>query len=156
MGNVKYCLTEAFGTENKLMLDSAELARRLRKAMDEHIPPISGSELALACGVTPQAVSQSWRKSGRISKGHLEKIAAVTGQPIDYYVRLRTQLDTKVTHRKERRKNPQLSEEIIDNKGFLFVFRAWQDTGANGREFLIDAANTALKIYGRARTRKSA
>lgn len=145
-----------YSPENKAMLDGQELARRLRKAMDEHIPPISGAELALACGVTPQAVSTSWRKSGRIAKWHLEKIAAVTGQPIDYYVRSRTDQDVKVRHRKERRKLPQMSEKIIEDKQFLFVFRAWQDTGEDGREFLLDAANTALKVYGRARSRKSA
>jgi len=138
------------------MLDAAELARRLRKAMDEHEPPISGAELALACGVSAQAVSQSWRKSGRIAKGHLERIAQVTGQPLEYYVRSRTESDGKVKHRKERRKLPHLSEKIIDEKGFLFLFRAWQDAGEDGREFLTDAANTALKVYGRSRSRKSA
>ncbi len=137
------------------MLDATELARRLKKAMDDAQPPITGAALAAACGVTPQAVS-GWRNDGRFAKRHLLTISAVTKQPIDYYVSERTDQDVKIKHRKERRKLPAMTEKIIDDKNFLLVFRAWQDADAHGRQFLIDAASTALKVYGRVRSRKSA
>lgn len=153
--DVKHCLTRGTGRENKPMLDAQELARRLRKAMDEAEPPVTGAALALACGVTPQAVS-GWRTDGRFAKRHLLTISAVTKQPVDYYVRDRTDQDTKIRYRKERRKLPVMTEKVIDDKSFQKLFRAWQDTDAHGREFLIDAADTALKVYGRTRSRKSA
>lgn len=153
--DVKYCLTGGRRPENKAMLDATELARRLRKAMDEAEPPITGAALAAACGVTPQAVS-GWRSDGRFAKRHLLTISDITKQPIDYYVRDQTNQDIKIRHRKERRKLPVMTEKIIDDKNFQMMFRAWQDTDAHGRQFLLDAASTALKVYGRTRSRKSA
>lgn len=153
--NVKHCLTRGRGDDNKPMLDAQELARRLVKAMDEAEPKITGAALAEACGVTPQAVS-GWRTDGRFAKRHLEMIARITKQPVDYYVRNSTNQDTKIKYRKERRKLPVMTEKIIDDKNFQKLFRAWQDTDAHGREFLIDAADTALKVYGRNRSRKTA
>lgn len=152
---VKYCLTGGRGGDNKPMLDAQELARRLRRAMDDPTPPITGAAMAAACGVTPQAVS-GWRTDGRIAKRHLLTISAITRQPIDYYVRDRTDQDVKIKSRKERRKLPAMTETIIDDKNFQLLFRAWQDTDPHGRQFLNDAANTALKVYGRNRSRKTA
>jgi transcriptional regulator with XRE-family HTH domain len=67
------------------MLDSKELAKRLRAAMDNHRPPILSVELAERCGVSRQAVN-GWRKNGRYHKKHLQKIAEMTGQPLEFFV----------------------------------------------------------------------
>lgn len=67
------------------MLDSHELARRLREAMDKRVPALSGAALAKACNVTDQAVN-GWRKTGRIAKKHLPTIAAETGKTIEYFL----------------------------------------------------------------------
>lgn len=53
--------------------------------MDDRTPKLSSAALAAACGVTPQAVYE-WRKTGRISKGYLAKIAAQTGRPLEYFL----------------------------------------------------------------------
>jgi transcriptional regulator with XRE-family HTH domain len=71
--------------ENQLMLDSKELAKRLRAAMDNHRPPILSVELAERCGVSRQAVN-GWRKNGRYHKKHLQTIAEMTGQPLEFFV----------------------------------------------------------------------
>lgn len=67
------------------MLDAVELARRLREAMDKREPKLTSAALAAACKVTPQAVYE-WRKTGRVSKGYLEVIAAETGRPLEYFL----------------------------------------------------------------------
>lgn len=67
------------------MLDAVELARRLREAMDRRVPKLTSAALAKACDVTPQAVYE-WRKTGRISKGYLEIIAAETARPLEYFL----------------------------------------------------------------------
>jgi transcriptional regulator with XRE-family HTH domain len=67
------------------MLDSKELAKRLRAAMDNHKPPILSVELAERCGVSRQAVN-GWRKNGRYHKKHLQTIAEMTGQPLEFFV----------------------------------------------------------------------
>lgn len=67
------------------MLDATELARRIREAMDKRIPKLSSAALAKACGVTPQAVYE-WRKTGRVSKGYIELIAAETARPLEFFM----------------------------------------------------------------------
>lgn len=67
------------------MLDGLELAGRIRDAMDKRQPKLTSAALAEACGVTPQAVYE-WRKTGRVSKGYLNKIAAETGKPLEYFL----------------------------------------------------------------------
>jgi transcriptional regulator with XRE-family HTH domain len=67
------------------MLDATELARRIRDAMDRRQPKLTSAALAKLCGVTPQAVYE-WRKTGRVSKGYLEKIAAETSRPLEYFL----------------------------------------------------------------------
>jgi len=67
------------------MLDAKELARRLRKAMDEAEPRVTSVALAKACSVTPQAVN-GWRKNGRIHKRHLKTAARLTGRPLEYFL----------------------------------------------------------------------
>lgn len=67
------------------MLDAPELKRRLINAMDDATPPVSSARLAEACKVSAQAV-HGWRKTGRIAKGRLTKIAEVTGKPLEYFL----------------------------------------------------------------------
>lgn len=67
------------------MLDATELAKRIREAMDKRQPTLTSAALAAACSVTPQAVYE-WRKTGRVSKGYLSKIAAETGKPLEYFL----------------------------------------------------------------------
>ncbi len=67
------------------MLDAQELRRRLIKAMDTSTPKVSSAMLAKECKVSAQAVN-GWRKTGRIAKRHLPKIAALTGKPLDFFL----------------------------------------------------------------------
>jgi len=67
------------------MLDSKEIARRLREAMDKAEPRVTSVALAEACGVTPQAVS-GWRKTGRVAKRHLQTVGKLTGRPLEYFL----------------------------------------------------------------------
>lgn len=85
--DVKHCLIPSArpGADNQLMLDSPELARRLKIAMDTHEPRITSVRMAEVCKITPQGVN-GWRKTGRIAKRHLTKIAAETGQPYGYFL----------------------------------------------------------------------
>jgi hypothetical protein len=71
--------------ENQLMLDAKELAKRITSAMDGHNPPIRQIDLAAQCDVSPQAV-HSWRTTGRVAKRHLQTIAEITGQPIEFFL----------------------------------------------------------------------
>jgi transcriptional regulator with XRE-family HTH domain len=71
--------------DDEPMLDAEELRRRLIQAMDTHVPKITSAELARAFKITPQAV-HSWRNTGRIGKGRLKKIAAITGCPLDFFL----------------------------------------------------------------------
>lgn len=95
MVEVKHCLPSEVkhylipsgcaGTQNQLMLDAHELARRLREAMDTKQPRLSSAALAAACKVTDQAVN-GWRKTGRLAKKHLPTIARETGRPLEYFL----------------------------------------------------------------------
>jgi len=67
------------------MLSNKDRAARIRRAMDEHQPPIKPSELAVVFGITPQAVS-SWLATGRIDKGRLTKLAVITGKPLQFFL----------------------------------------------------------------------
>lgn len=67
------------------MLDSGELARRLREAMDKAAPPVTSAALARACKVTPQAVN-GWRKTGRMAKRHLKIAAGLTKRSLEYFL----------------------------------------------------------------------
>lgn len=67
------------------MLDARELGRRIKEAMDKREPKLTSAALASTCEVTPQAVYE-WRKTGRVSKKYLEKIAAETGRPLEYFL----------------------------------------------------------------------
>lgn len=66
-------------------LDGTELARRLRRAMDNKSPKLTSAALAAACSVSAQAVN-GWRKNGRIAKKHLPEIASRTGKPLEYFL----------------------------------------------------------------------
>ena len=67
------------------MLDSTELAKRLRTAMDLRVPPLPSVELAAKMGVSKQVVYE-WRTTGRISKGRLLDLARATEMPLEYYL----------------------------------------------------------------------
>jgi transcriptional regulator with XRE-family HTH domain len=49
---------------------------------------LKGKRIAELCGVKPQAVS-NWKTTGRIDKQNLEKLARLTGQPLEYFSTLR-------------------------------------------------------------------
>lgn len=53
--------------------------------MDRATPKVTAAALAKACGVTDQAVN-GWRKTGRIAKRHIPKIAELTGKPLEYFL----------------------------------------------------------------------
>ena len=63
----------------------AELAERLRIAMDSMVPPLLSVQLAEKCGVTKQAVND-WRRTGRIAKRHLPTIARETSLPLEFFL----------------------------------------------------------------------
>lgn len=81
-----YLIPNARGKlDNQVMLDSKEVARRLRTAMDDAKPPVTQTILAAACGVSPQAVN-GWRKTGRIGKRHWETITRLTRKSPEYFL----------------------------------------------------------------------
>lgn len=53
--------------------------------MDDAEPRVTSAHLAKVCHVTPQAVYE-WRKTGRVSKGYLSRIAAETRRPLEYFL----------------------------------------------------------------------
>lgn len=57
------------------------LAQRLNAAMDKE--KIKNTQLAAACGVSPQAVGL-WRKTGKIDTDHLPTVAAMVKRSIDH------------------------------------------------------------------------
>lgn len=141
--------------DNQAMLDAVELAGRLRRAMDQHEPPITGAELADACKVTPQAIS-GWRKNGRIAKKHLQRIAAITNKPLEYFLGHGTPPDIKSNgHGRHKKNSPWDSETIYDERDFVVLFRAWQDTDKNGRGALLGIANAVRKAHASRRKQSS-
>lgn len=65
------------------MLDADEIARRLREAMGQ--ANVTAAALARTMRESPQAV-YSWRKTGRIAKGKLPKLARAIGKPVTYFL----------------------------------------------------------------------
>ncbi|MGF6504682.1 helix-turn-helix domain-containing protein [Paraburkholderia sp. 32] len=63
--------------------DTADLARRVRQALAE--ARLTSAEVAVACGVTPQAVN-GWKKTGRIGKEQLPKLVELTGRPLSWWL----------------------------------------------------------------------
>ncbi|MDY7807576.1 helix-turn-helix transcriptional regulator [Burkholderia stagnalis] len=63
--------------------DTAEMARRITQALDEL--PLPLAEVAAACGVSPQAVN-GWKRTGRIGKDQLPKLAQLTGRPLSWWL----------------------------------------------------------------------
>lgn len=53
--------------------------------MDDHVPRVSSALVAKECKVTAQAVN-GWRKTGRIAKRHLAKIAELTERPLEFFL----------------------------------------------------------------------
>jgi hypothetical protein len=131
------------------MLDAREIAKRLREAMDEAKPPIRGSDLAIACGVTPQAIS-GWRETGRLAKRHLPTISRVTGRSVEYFI-----AETVPSSTKNVQNRPWVLEKVVDEDQFLIVFRTWQDARSTDRENLVAIAKAARKAHGTRRRRIS-
>lgn len=92
--------------------------------MDEADPPVTGVDLAKACGVTPQAVS-GWRLNGRLHKRHLAKISEVTGRPLGYFLGT-DDSPSKVVFPAEA--------------DFVTLVQAWKESGKTGREALLGLA----------------
>lgn len=124
------------------MLDSKEIGRRIKKAMDEAEPPVTGATLAAACGVSPQAVS-GWRRTGRVHKAHLTTLARITGKPVEYFV-----AESVPNGTKNANSQPWLFEKIVDAEQFHVVFRTWQDARATDRQNLVAIAKAARKAHG--------
>ena len=130
------------------MLDSPELGNRLRKAMED--AQKTGADLAAHCGVTPQAVS-SWRKTGRIGKRHLKRVAEYLGKSLEYFLS-----EKGINERKTNGSSPEwLKESVSDQKSFYDLFRAWQDTDEEGRKILLGAvASVRMLDAAKARSRR--
>ncbi len=58
------------------------LALLIARAMEDS--GLMGKRIAELCGVKPQAVS-NWKTTGRIDKQNLEKLARLTGKPLEYF-----------------------------------------------------------------------
>jgi hypothetical protein len=151
-GRVKHCLRSDLKHHNQEMLDAKEVGRRIKKAMDEAEPKVTGNALAAACDVTPQAVS-GWRKTGRVSKRHLLTLSRLTGKPLEYFIGEGGQ-DRKANNHHPAHGRPWLREEIIDEDQFLVVFRTWQDARTTDRQHLVAIAKSARKAHG-ARKKRS-
>jgi transcriptional regulator with XRE-family HTH domain len=79
------CLIESndLMTRMKSTNDTTELARRVKQAIDDS--GMTSAQIAAACGVSPQAVN-GWKKTGRIGKEQLPKLAQLTGRPLDWWL----------------------------------------------------------------------
>lgn len=145
---VKHCLSYTPASQNQGVLDSPEMARRIKRAMDEADPPVSGSDLARECGVSPQAVS-GWRRTGRVQKRHMPTISRLTGKPMEYF--FAEHVPMRANHVSPTK--PWLVEKVVDEQEFLIVFRTWQDARNTDRENLVAIAKTARKAHGTRRKR---
>lgn len=66
------------------MLSTAQqLAAKLEEVLSD--PRVKQADIAEACGVSKQAV-QGWKKTGRIDKKHLPKLAQVSGKPLEWWL----------------------------------------------------------------------
>lgn len=94
-------------------------------------PPLTGNEVARACGVTPQAVS-GWKKNGRVAKRHLETLAGLTGKDLSYFLSPDARSDRTngaSTHHDE----------------FSTIQRAWQNASPEQKAILLTVAGTILE-----------
>lgn len=139
---VKHCLRDTHTPDNQAVLKSADIGKRIKMAMDEADPPVTGTDLSNACGVTPQAVS-GWRSTGRVGKRHLTTIARMTGKPVEYFVAERVPDKNQSIPTR-----PWLFERVLDEEQFLVVFRTWQDARSTDRENLVAIAKAARKAHG--------
>lgn len=126
------------------MLDSKEMARRIKAALRDAQPPVSGSALAKACDVTPQAVS-GWIKNGRIAKKHIQKVAELTHKPLEYF------LGNGDGARKIP--IPFSEDQVQDFTNFKTVLQAWQSTDVNGRGNILAIAKAVGVVNGLKRKR---
>lgn len=142
---VNYCISQSSYSDNKAMLDAKKLAGRIREAMDGHQPPITGSAVSEACGVTPQAVS-GWRKNGRVHKKHLVNLAQLTGRSLDYFLG-----DGKVhANGGEKTHTPLRLEKDLAN-----LMKSWEDFSPDQRSILISLAEKFHKDNAKRRKRAS-
>jgi transcriptional regulator with XRE-family HTH domain len=72
-----------FRQHKQMLKSSADLARKLRLAMDES--KLGQNDVARACDVTQGAVSQ-WRQNGRIAKKHLPTLARLFKKPLSWWL----------------------------------------------------------------------
>lgn len=143
-GYVKHCLTRGRARtlqrmENKKT--APRLAELIREAMDSKTPKVTATELAKACGVTPQAVS-GWRKNGRVDKKHLQTIADLTGRNTSHFLALGQKNGAKngvQTHQDE----------------FQTVVRAWHNASSDQKAILLGAAKSILERNAQRRKRAS-
>jgi transcriptional regulator with XRE-family HTH domain len=131
----------------KAMLDSDEMAKRLRIAIKD--AGITGSELARACGVKPQAVS-GWKKNGRIAKGHLETVARMTKKSLEYF--LGNGRGGKNFHIGDSPIHETV-KQVHDVVGFMTVLEAWQEADHFGRQNILAAVRAVRAVNGIKRKR---
>ena len=142
---VKHCLTYALPAKNKAMLDAKGLAERIRKAMDERRPPLTSSELAKECKVTPQAV-HGWRQNGRIAKRHIPTLAALTNRDTEFF------LSDDYAEQSPRKGQ---KGKIKDRDKFRIMVRAWQEATPTQRETFLNLATALLKLDGTRQRKRS-
>lgn len=148
-GEVKHCLNKGRASHNRRMdkkpaVDNKkaaeDLAKRIRMAMDNRVPPLGGSELAEACGVTPQAVS-GWRKNGRVHKRHLETLAELTGKPLEHFLV------------SDKKRNGMQSGALTHHEEFQTIKRAWENASQDQRAILLTVATGILERNAKRRKR---
>ncbi len=66
-----------------MLSPSERLAEKLGTAIRE--TDLKQTDIAIACGVTKQAV-QGWLRTGRIAKKHLPTLAKVSGRSLDWWL----------------------------------------------------------------------
>jgi len=84
--NIKHCCAIESNDvirRMKTTTDTAALAHRICQAIEES--KLTAAQIAAECGVTPQAVN-GWKRTGRIGKGHLPKLAEMTGKSLEWFL----------------------------------------------------------------------
>ena len=66
------------------MLDSQELARRIRFAF-EHSSRGTKARVAKECAINPQAIT-GWERKGSIDRNHIPTLARLTGRRVEYFL----------------------------------------------------------------------
>jgi transcriptional regulator with XRE-family HTH domain len=143
---VKHCIRGSSDTHNQGVLESKELGRRIKKALED--AGVTGADLAAACRVSPQAVS-GWKRTGRVHKSHIPILANLTGKSVEYFL----SENVPAKNHQTNPTRPWLVEEVMDEQSFLIVFRTWQDARATDRENLVAIAKTAHGKHGTRRKR---